>query len=73
MLYVKQIKYPEQTLIFAPSFNLDMFPIIFMHGDTNPEIVDIKDKGYGGEVANCKFWARCQTIIISREPETVRA
>ena len=48
MLYVKQIKYPESDLIFAPNFNLDMYPIIFMHGENSPEIVDIKDKGYGG-------------------------
>ena len=51
MLYVKQIKYPEQSLIFCPKFNLEMFPVIFMHGDSVPEIVDIKDKGWAGKVS----------------------
>ena len=27
-----------------------MFPVIFMHGENSPEIVDIKDKGYGGKI-----------------------
>ena len=60
MLYVKQIKYPEQSLIFAPNFNLDMFPIIFMHGDSCPEIVDIKDKGF-------RYWVKWDKTITILE------
>jgi hypothetical protein len=50
MLYVKQIKYPENQLVFCPNFNLDLFPAIFMHGDDCAEVVDIKDKGWVGQV-----------------------
>lgn len=70
MLYVKQIKHPEHQLVFCPNFNLDMFPVIFMHGEQYAEIVDIKDKGWAGKVHYLPSGKKIRIIGQMSHPST---